>query len=547
MKQLITRVVLLVLISCSNFVSAQVSTGCTVDYIIVGGGTAGCVLASRLQSKGTVLCLEGGLIQDNNPLIAQPTAAGSLVLNYTNDFFWPLGHARVDVAPDNKRFPAVAGETLGGGSSVNGMQYVRGSSSFFADWQTISGDADWGPINATNVYKALEKFNGVPGQFNPAAHGFTGPVDIRQAALNVQAATIFQAACATASGYPAISDYNDPATPIGPFLYWQLFEQPSGIRESSSTAYLQGTLTQKEPNIFVTANNRLVVYTQAHVTKVLFSSAIGASQPRASGVKAIVSGNETVFFARKKVILCSGFQSPLLLQASGIGDPALLNSLNIPVVVNNPNVGKNMENHPIFSLTATGTVPPATTPDPNGLYSGGAELPDPSVGGTTRALQFIGIATPGAPGAFTIATLLLKAKSLGTVNLLYPDPLRMPIYDFNYFTDPADIATAVAAYDIMYRTLVGMGLTPLGPDPVTQPAAVVTYILTTYSQAYHWTGACRMTQSAATGVVDNTGHVFGVSDLIVADITIIPTSPTGNCAAPAFLIGNIIANKLLAA
>ncbi len=545
MTQLLTRIVpIFALFSCTVHLSAQVSNACTADYIIVGGGTAGCVLANRLQAKGTVLVLEAGLIQDNNPLISQPTAAGSLVLNYTNDFFWPLGHARVDTAPDNKRFPAVAGEILGGGSSVNGLQYVRGSSSFFADWQTISGDADWGPVNATNVYKAMENFNGVPGQFNPAIHGTGGPVDIRQAALNVQAATVFQAAVASL-GYPAITDYNDPATPIGPFLYWQLFEQPSGIRESSSTAYLQGTLVQKDSNVYVSTNNRLTVYTQSHVTKVLFSTAAGATQPRATGVHAIVSGDEKVFFARKKVILCTGFQSPLLLQASGIGNPTLLNSLNIPVVVSNSNVGQNMENHPIIALTGLGTVPAPIAPDFNGLYSGGAELPDPSVSGTTRALQMIGIATP--PSAFTIATLLLKAQSLGSVNLLYPDPLRMPIYDFNYFTNPADIATGVAAYTLMYNTLVAMGLTPQGPDPVTQPAQVITYVTTTYTQAYHWTGACKMTQSPATGVVDSTGHVYGVSDLIVADITIIPTSPTGNCAAPAFLVGNVIANKLLAA
>lgn len=528
-----------------SLINADVQNGCSVDYIIVGGGTAGNVLARRLssESNATVLVLEAGENQITDTRLSDPTNAGLLVNVYTNPFFWPLGHAVQLASPNNKRFPAVAGQTLGGGSSVNGLQYVRGSNSFFLDWQTISGDSDWGPVNANNVYKNMETFNGVPGQYNPAVHGTSGPVNIRQAALNLQAAQLFQNALVTL-GYPAIGDYNDPANEIGAFLYWQLFEQPNNDRESSATAYLQDTLNQIEDNVYVSANKRLVLYTKAHVTKVLFSDQ-GTQAPRASGVHAIVNGDEFVFFARKKVIICAGFQSPLLLQASGIGDETLLESLEIPVVYNNPNVGQHIENHPIFSLTGTGTVPVATTPDPFGLYSGGAELPDTTVSPTKRGFQFIGIATP--PTAFTIACLLLKARSEGDLQMLYSDPLRMPFYNFNYFSNPADIASGVAAYTIMYNTLVQMGLTPTGPDPVSAPAAVITYITTSYTQAYHWTGACRMNPSPTLGVVDSTGHVYGVQDLIVADITIIPTSPTGNCAAPAFLVGNVIANKLLAA
>lgn len=544
MKQFVAKTLsIYALIFCVVDLTAVTPNGCSVDYLIIGGGTAGCVLARRLQELGTVAVLEAGLIQDNDPLISDPKAAGLLVNTYTNNFFWGLGHATQNPTPDNRRFPAVAGEILGGGSSVNGMQYLRGTNDFFTEWETISGDSDWGPVNAQATYKAYEDFNGVPGQFNPLVHGTTGPVDIRQAVLNLQAAQLFQTAIVNL-GYPAITDYNDPGTPIGGFLYWQLFEQPSKLRESSSTAYLQGTLTQQSSNVYVSANNRLVLYTEAHATKVLFSHDGGT--PRAVGVQAIVDGEERVFFARREVIICAGFQSPLLLQASGIGDSTLLNSLGIPVIVDNPNVGAHMLNHPIIALSGTGTVPVALTPDLDGLYSGGAELPDPSdMGNPNRALQMIGIATP--PTTFTIVTLLLKAESEGTVRLLYPDPLRMPIYDFNYFTVASDVATGIAAYTLMYDALVQMGLTPLGPDPVTQPAAVQTYVLTNYTEAYHWTGACRMSQSATNGVVDSTGHVFGVTNLIVADITIIPVSPDGNCAGPAFLVGNIIADKLLGA
>lgn len=547
MKQFVAKTLsIYALIFCVVDLSAVTPTGCSVDYLIVGGGTAGCVLARRLQTLGTVAVLQDGLIQDNNPFISDPTLNGILVTDKTNDFFEPLGHATVQAAPDNKRFPAVCGEILGGGSSVNGMQDVNGSSDYYATWETESGDSDWGPLNAATQFKNMETFNGVPGQFNPAVHGTTGPIDIRQAVKNLQAATLFSNAV-VALGYPFSPDYNDPATPIGSFLYWQLYEKPDGSRESSSTAYLQGTLTQASDNVYISNNNRLVVYTSAHATKVLFSQTAG-SLPRAVGVHAIVDGDERVFFARKKVILCTGWQTPLLLENSGIGSAALLNNFDIPVIVDNANVGQHMLNHPIISLTGTnGTIPVALNPDPNGLYDGGAFLADPSVAGTTRAFEMIGIATP--PSTFTIATLILKAQSEGVLHKLYADPLRMPEYTFNYFSNPADMASAVAAYGIMYNILVQMGLTPITPTGTAAPlpantAQVEAYIAANYGQAYHWTGSCRMSQSATTGVVDSTGHVHGVQDLIVADITIVPVNPTGNTAAPAFLVGNVIANKL---
>ena len=527
------------------------------DYIIVGGGTAGAVLARRLSERFSVIVLEGGIKDDNNSLISNPLNSGLLVNGFTNDFFWPLGHARLHPPPDNKRFPAVAGEILGGGSSVNGMQYVRGTDDFFSRWQQqAGGDAAWGPDSAHIVYKNLENFNGVPGQFDPAIHGENGPVDIRQVAQNLEAAQLFQTAL-NAVGVPSITDYNDPGTPIGAFLYWQLFQQPDKRRESSSTAYLDEILVPKGTHKYVSnnPNNQLVVYIKAHVVRILFSHKHRV--PRAGGVKAVIDGHEVIFCARKKVILSAGFQSPLLLELSGIGDAQVLTEKSIPVIYNNPNVGRNMLNHPIITLSATGTVPAASNLDPEALYSGGAEISNPLNPGTSiRFSQFIGIANPGndGNGVFTIAALLLAAPSAGDVQPIYSDPLRMPFYDFNYFTDAGEILVAVAVYRIMYNTLVNMGLTPLGPAPPaildpTDPQfiAVRAYIIATYGQAYHWTGSCRMSTSPSTGVVDNNGNVFGVENLVVADITIIPVNPDGNTAGPAFFVGNVMSNKLLVA
>lgn len=552
------------------------------DFVIIGGGTAGCVLASQLATKYRVVLLEAGVDESKNPLITDPLASGNLVLAHTNEFFFGLGHEKGGVV-ENTRFAGVAGELMGGGSSVNGMQYVRGTPEFFTQWQNYVNDPSWGPDAASSTYKQLETFQGVAGQFDPTNHGYQGPLNVRQGVVNLEAATAFQNALSSL-GYPVNQDYNSSS--IGSFLYWQLNQTPSEIRASSNTAFLPD-LYSIGCNVYKSCSLPcLTVYTKARVTKMRFTQKCCSDKPKAKAVVAIINGVEYVFRSYEKIILSSGFQSPVLLQLFGIGDTSVLQKLCITPIYHNPNVGKHMLNHPIIVLTGVGNVPSPTNPDFPALYSGGAQLPNPTIpGSTTRSLEMIGIATPagtmannkllkafkmrGCPyfnkyhgrcpfasgsigttskgeekgvGAFTIATLILDAKSEGTITINNSDPLRMPEFEYNYFGDPSDLATAVGAYKVMYQTLVGMGLTPLGPS---ESEDITSYILTNYSQAYHWTGSCRMAPSAAEGVVDKDGNVFGVEGLMVADVTVVPFNAAGNTAAPAFLVGATMAKKLL--
>lgn len=514
----------------------------TADIIVIGGGTAGCALTSILSQKHKVILLDAGTNQSNNPKISLPSNSGGLI-NDVNTFFWELGHW-VDTtnpptgAPSFQ--PGVAGKVFGGGSSVNGLQFVRSTVGYFSRIEALTGDSAWGPENAFKVYDQIETFNGISGQFNPAVHGFKGPLNIRQCALNAPVALTFASAVTVAvPGISVISDYNDPSTPNGSFVNWQLTENPDETRAQSFQAYLQGKVKRKSDNVYTGKN--ITLYGKARVEKILFSD---DHTPVAKGVKAVIDGEEFVFQAKKKIIVAAGFQSPILLQLSGIGPKDVLNAANIDVVVNNPNVGHKMVNHPIFTLTGTGVVPVDPNPDPNNLYTGGAFLPDPTQPGD-RGFQWIGIA---GPGSFTIAALLLDAKSQGTLGV-FPsapgsNPIHMPNVQFNYWSDPADLASAVACYTQMYNTLVQMMLTPLGPNPAV-PANVQAYILSTYSEAYHWTGSCSMGTSISTAVVDSSGHVFGTKNLIVADITISPFNCLGNTQGIAYLIGNIIANKIL--
>jgi len=513
----------------------------TADIIVIGAGTAGCALTSKLSEKFKIILLDAGTDQSSNTLISVPSNNGA-VSNQVNPFFWELGHCVDTNTPTGAPIflPGVASRVLGGGSSVNGLQYVRSTASYFSEIQAVTGDAAWGPANAFNVYKEIETFNGILGQYNPAAHGFNGPLNVRQCALNAPAATLFANSAATITGVPVSPDYNDPSTPNGPFVSWQVTENPDESRAQSYQAYLQRKLKRKSDSVYTGKN--ITMYTKARVEQILFSD---DSTPVAKGVKAVIDGQEFILQAKKKIVLSAGFQSPVILQLSGIGDKAALKPTGINVIVDNPNVGRHMVNHPIFTLTGVGALPVDPSPNPNNLYTGGAFLPDPTQGNTDRAFQWIGIATPSkTPVAFTIAALLLDAKSEGQIGIISSNPLRMPTFQFNYFTDPADIASGIACYGQMYDTLVQMGLTPLGPNPAS-PMDVQTYILSTYGEAYHWVGSCSMGTSADTAVVNSSGDVFGVKNLAVADITISPVNCLGNTQAIAYLIGNIVASKIL--
>lgn len=522
----------------------------SADYVIVGGGTAGAALARRISNKYSVILLESGLDQDDDPLITDPTASGALTLAYTNKFFWGNGHTPIEPIPNQKRWAAVTGDLLGGGSAVNGMQYVRGTVGFFNEWQAAAGgDPSWGPSNAYQVYKQIEDFLGVPGQYNPLVHGNKGPIDILQAVNDATAASIFVNAVVTLGFAPLAPDYNDPANTLSAFEYWQLTQQPDRTRESSSTAYLQNILQRTSSNTYVSRNHKLHLYTKARAVGIDFDEHHGT--PTATGVRAIVNGHQMEFHAKKEVILCTGFQSPILLQLSGIGDESILSDLGIKTLINNPNVGIHAKNHPGVILTGLGNVPGPGT-DPAGLYDGGAFLQNPNTPGD-RAFEVIGIATPGSPGAFTLASLILNPSSSGFISLYSSDPLRMPYYDFNTFTDQHDRDQAFIIYNMMYQILVQMGLTPTGPAPVAGPiypnsGPLYDYLFTSLSgsfQSYHYQSGCIMSTSAATGVVDNNGNVFGAKGLRIADTSIVPTNSRGNTQAVAYLVGNIIANKIL--
>jgi len=285
------------------------------DFIVVGMGPGGSVVLRTLLDAGfAALGIEAGVNYDDDPLIINATNSGILESQYTWKFFYnqeTLPNPNLNDMTMNY----TTGRMLGGGSSINGMQYVRSTTKFWQKWADLNG-SDWNPESVTQGFRELEKFVGVTGAFDPSVHGFHGLMQIREApVISTIMATKFATALSTAVGQPIINDYNDPSTPLGTFTRWSLFQQQNGLRASSSIDFLQPILK----NIILNTT----------VSKVIFRDNV------AIGIEAIQNGKTIYIKANKEVILSTGIHSNEILQRSGIGPKNLLKSLDIPIIFAN--------------------------------------------------------------------------------------------------------------------------------------------------------------------------------------------------------------------
>lgn len=509
----------------------------TFDYIIIGTGPAGAVIAKTLtdDKKTSVLALEAGENKDRDQPIRNSTFALELEEEFFPQYFWQ-GEGVPQEELDGRAFEWTTGRLSGGGSSINGEQYVRPTSAVFEQWEALLGN-DWSPERAVDRFKRMERFNGETN--NPDVHGFHGRIDIRQAPENpTSMANKLVSAIEQATGFPEILDYNTPETPLGPFSRWQLFQKPNGDRESSSTAFLSSDIIT--PGGRGLNGRKLSVFYKSTALRILFENKC------AVGVEFLKEGKCIRAYARKKVIVSAGINSAQLLMLSGVGPKKQLNSSGISVVADNPNVGMQLKNHTLNF--ATFSTNPADKPlpanDPEALYTGGAFLPDPSPGANpdVRAVQLAGI---GAEDSLTIAIIYLKPKSRGSITIQSNDPLQIVLADEAFLQNIddmeavkqiyrvyiKDIAEQLRAIDPMYR-LVSPTI-----DIINDDAKLETFIKENFEHNHHQQGSLRMAPLAKGGVVNRRGEVHGVKNLIVADDSIIPFTVDGNTSAPAYLIG----------
>lgn len=539
------------------------------DIIVIGGGAAGCVLMSELSQKGqfSVLGIEGGLNQVADPAI-EAVGLPALLLAGTGryKYFWPGWTQTVPMAGLNGRTSDwTTGMVLGGGASINGLYYGRGSNAMYSQWQEVSGSSNWSLDNILATFNAFESYQGLT--ITPGARGQNGPLSVLQTPTLSQVTqdVLLPAAQAAFMGIPTVADYNDPSVQncIAPQAQW--FIDPTGTkRASSATAYLNSSVMTPEGQ--GVNGHKLFMLFDTVAVKILFDK-----HGRAEGVQYIQNGQLLEAKAKKAVVLASGINSSKLLQLSGIGPSQVLKNAGIKPVFVNENVGKHLQNHPLLFITLL------ANPAQNGIPFGGEysftinSVYLPKVGGSASDPRMLQIlfeyipATLQTPAAVLVGFELLNPVSEGSVNIQSDNPFQIAAADDGFYSNPVDLVNMRRAVQVYIQDLLTQLATIGFPYYLPAPTdPIVGVILSGYSDSevdkylknnsnlsldvHHFTSHCKMAPLKSGGVVDGNLLVYGTKNVFVADDSICPVIPDINTAASAMMIGlrgsEIIKRKL---
>lgn len=515
------------------------------DYIVVGVGTAGAVVAKKLTDNReiSVIALHSGKNLTDDPLIkfsefSAVTVGAGL---FPEPPLYEGGSTTPQVNADNRLLNWLLALPLGGASSINAGAYCRGTDQLYVQWEQIAGPK-WSVSRLTRIYKELEKYNGETN--NPAARGFHGPLNIFQVPNPTQVSQTFTQAIIDATGLPFVLDYNDPLTPIGVSsqLQYTLKGRKGALRVSSATAFLNDKVMT--PDGFGVDGRKLRVFFESPALRTIWKG------KKAVGVKYLSNGKECKAYAKKGVIVCAGLRSSPFLLHSGIGPSSLLRSLKIHVVYNNPNVGQGLADQP--GIRTIFTSDPLDTPlhPPAGLFSQISWLPAPCGDANVRALR---LATLNPIPGITLALFdLNQPLSRGSVSINSKDPLSPPVVDLGIFTNSADLTLLQQGFQVYIKAInqALQAIDPLYqliyPDPAVLDnlALLTAFIKENIASNEHFQSHCRMASLDQGGVVDSSGQVYGVKNLFVADDSVAPLVMDGSPMASAYLIGANIAEML---
>jgi choline dehydrogenase len=518
------------------------------DYVVIGLGQAGAVAASVLSNEASVIGLEAGNNEDTNPIVVGPIP--SITIPYDMNFYWP-GNTLPDVDANNRIFDWTNGRVLGGGSTINGQIYCRGSPERFDEWAAIVG-AEWNSLNVYATYKEMENFYGPTD--DPNTHGYTGLMAVRSGPTTSNTTQKFLDALNTtgAPGIQEIQDYNSPSTPIGsfrPFQYWQF---PNGTRASSSRTFLNPNIVDANGN--GVNGRKLKVFVKTTATHLKWKG------DRVKGVYAVREGKPIYIKVKRDVFVSAGLKSSGFLQVNGIGPKAVLNNANVPLRIELP-TGVGMKNNyfiPNFMIPPAGPVPPAAdfNNNPATFYSAGAFLPDPRPGYPTdiRNVELSSLLLEVAPGFrlfFIVLEAPLRPFSSGSIQIQNADPLKIENADIGFLHDDRDLETTLAGFKLlvipMMQYLQTQGYTALVPSPAiwNDDDALRDYIQNNVSNGHHYQCSNRMAPENQGGVVDKWGKVYHTKNLIVADDSIAPLNIDGNPGAIAEMMAYRIAKYRL--
>jgi choline dehydrogenase len=514
------------------------------DYVIVGAGSAGCVLANRLSADPSIrVCVLEAGGRDLHPWVHIPVG-----------YFFNFDHPRADWRFRTEPEPGLngrvlkypRGRVLGGSSSINGMVYIRGHALDYEGWRQL-GNPGWGWSDVLPYFKRSE--NQVRGPDD--AHGVGGELCVDDLRASWEILDVFRKA-AIETGIPATDDFNSGESEgVG---YFQV-TQKDGRRMSAARAFLKPA--RARPN--------LTLLTRCHVQRVRFDGR------RAAGIEFLQDGNPAYVAAGREVILSAGaVGSPHILQLSGIGDPALLAAHGIPVVQAALGVGENLQDHPAvrmmfkvkntrtlndqlgnaFSKVLMGleyalfrrgplTIPPALV---NAFVKSDPSRASPDLQYVVYPLTYDTIGEPAHPfSAFTGSICLVRPESRGSIRIKSADPAQAPEIRLNFLTNQTDMQAAIAGIRGMRRVVAAPALRRFEPEefkpgPAFQTdeeiAAGARDITATI---FHPTSSCRMGTDPGS-VVDPRLRVNGVLGLRVVDASVMPTIVSGNTNATTIMI-----------
>lgn len=530
------------------------------DIIVVGGGAAGCILMNQLSENGlfSVLGIEAGPNLTDDPAI-EAVGLPAFLLAGTGQYkyFWPGWKQTKPMPGLNGRVSDwTTGMLLGGGSSINGLYYGRGSNAVYSRWEKISGSDNWSLDNILESFKDLENYQGKT--ITPGARGDKGAVNILQSPHTLSQLTkdvLLPATQAAFPEIPTVKDYNDPTVEncIDPRAQW--FIDPTGTkRVSSATAFLNSEVMT--PEGFGVNGHKLRVIFESVATKIIFDK-----QGRAKGVQYIKDGQLLTARARKAVVLSGGINSSKLLQLSGIGPADTLKNAGIKPRFINKNVGKHLQNHPTLYITTL------ANPADNGIPPGGEyaftihNVYLPVVGDSAsdpRMLQILFEYIPKTdqtPALLVIGFDLLNPKSEGSVNIQSDNVFQIAAVDDGFYQNRVDLKNMKNAIQTYIKALLDQ-LALIGPFPYYRPVitdpflgvilqgysdkAVKDYIKNNSNLAldiHHFVSHCKMAPLDRGGVVDGNLRVYGTKNVFVADNSICPVIPDINTTGSAMMIG----------